>query len=200
MAIRKRVDYDKHADKSVGMVDVGDGKPHEDLATEVMVVMAVGLLGTWKMPIAYFCLGKWSSGFLTDVLRQSLVRLHEVGIRAMAITFDGCSKNLAAMKDFGCEFGEKVVNSFPHPSNPALRVYAFPDPPHMLKLVRNMLGDWKIFYTQSGILLWELFVNLDSYQCKEGVSGGNKLSKRHIGFHTQIMKVYYKFYMLIILI
>ena len=56
MSIRKQLDWDPKRQQMVGFVDLGAGSLDNDVAeaTEVIVIMAVGLQGHWKIPVGYF--------------------------------------------------------------------------------------------------------------------------------------------------
>lgn len=69
-------------------------------------------------------------------------------------------------------------------------VHAFIDPCHPLKLIRNTFGDFRLFYDPSGRKIDFLFLErLLALQEKEGLHLANKLSKAHIYFQKQNMKV-----------
>lgn len=53
MAIRREIEWDAARKVHVGFVDFGDGPVDEVEATEALVFMAVGLVGSWKIPVGY---------------------------------------------------------------------------------------------------------------------------------------------------
>ncbi|GBL75411.1 DNA transposase THAP9 [Araneus ventricosus] len=93
-------------------------------------------------------------------------------------------------KQHGCNFDD--VNSlktcFPHPSDSNQEIAVFPDPPHMLKLVRNTFGEKRYLFS-SEIINWKYVEALHKLQESEGVHLGNKLRGEHIKFSKQKMKV-----------
>ena len=65
-----------------------------------------------------------------------------MGVHIVAITSDGCSANRNMAKILRASFDMKSVKStFSHPSNPNLDIAVFLDACHMLKLIRNTLGE-----------------------------------------------------------
>ena len=57
MEIKKHVDYNRHTDRIHGFTDIGNGPldgPSQPQATKVLAVVAVGLLGHWKLPLGYY--------------------------------------------------------------------------------------------------------------------------------------------------
>jgi hypothetical protein len=190
MHIKMHLDYEHHKDEVMGFVDLDDGELlEEELAREAMVFMAVGLTEQWKMPLGYFFVAGLSAAVLSRMISAAIVRLHAIGIRALSVTLDGSAVNISAMKCLGCPLTQHLQHSFPHPSEPSIPVYVYWDPCHMLKLLRNMLGDWKVLYTRFGQVRWQHIINLHNFQLQEGVTAANKLSDRHIHYQRQKMKV-----------
>ena len=60
MSIRKDTQWDKKQTKFVGNINYGDirGEDPENIATNALVIMAVGLKFPWQMPIVYFLTNK----------------------------------------------------------------------------------------------------------------------------------------------
>ena len=93
--------------------------------------------------------------------------------------------------------GGKVDISDPQP-NLCLRnamgnsVLAFMDPPHLIKLTRNTLGDKKELVNGKGLRVrWDHIVALHRLQKKQGLHLANKLTQRHIDFSKNRMNVRY---------
>ena len=65
-----------------------------------------------------------------------------------------------------------------------------PDPVHMLKLVRNTLGEKENLLNSRGQRIsWNYIVRLHELQQNEGLHLANKLRNQHINYTKQIMKV-----------
>lgn len=68
--------------------------------------------------------------------------MHEIGLKVVSLTCGGTATNLSVLNKLGCNF--KNVNSlqtsFRHPITEE-DIVAFLDPCHMIKLIRNTLGD-----------------------------------------------------------
>lgn len=61
---------------------------------------------------------------------------------------------------------------------------------HMIKLIRNTLADWRALIDSEGkIINWNYFKKLVDLHENEGLHAANKLSRRHINFKKEIMKV-----------
>lgn len=65
MAIKKEVVYDPKNNKYAGFIDCGNllASSEDNLATEALVFMTVGLTGNWKYPVAYYLADHLSAVF-----------------------------------------------------------------------------------------------------------------------------------------
>ena len=79
---------------------------------------------------------------------------------------------------------------FPHLVQPEKKVHILFDVCHMLKLIRNTLGDGGIIVDGSGKkIFWKYIDDLHKLQDNEGLRLGNKLKTIHIKWRQQKMKV-----------
>lgn len=140
------------------------------LAKDAVVFMIVGLDEKWKFPIAYFLINGLESAVLVELIKESLCRLHEIGVEVVSITLDGPNQHVYVLEQLGVSFQMSDLKPyFSHPSNDK-RVYAILDPCHMLKLMRNLFGDLKILVDpDSNLIRWEFIKNLVKIQEAEGL-------------------------------
>ena len=191
MSIMKRVKWDHLKQEPVGYVDLGCGKLSDDLATEALVIMALGIKSAWKLPVAYFLTNK-----ITAVLQKSMLKLVfdtliSVDVIPVSLTLDGTTTNFSTIKNFGCNIDPKNLKPwFDFPSSPLKKIFVFPDPCHMLKLLRNIFGNVKQLKICGEMINWKYIEQLHEVQKKEGLRAANKLSDRHINWQKQKMKVY----------
>lgn len=94
MAIKKHIQYCPHIKKMSGYVDMGGGMDETDVATEVLVLMVVGLQGHWKAPIAYYLTKSLSPDTQKVLVVHALEELHARGIRVVCMTMDGHASNV----------------------------------------------------------------------------------------------------------
>ena len=142
ISIRNNVVYNKRTGQYVGFIDLGKNIVVEDEdaeATEGLVFMLTSLRSSWKFPIGYVLINKINGSTLHALLAEALRLGLEHGLRIRAITMDGLSANLTAMRMFGCKLSTSLENidgqfSFDGYEYP---LFFCPDPPHMLKLARN---------------------------------------------------------------
>lgn len=190
ICIMKRVEL--CGNKYRGLVDMGFNMQADDApeCTEALVFMVNSLNSNFKIPIAYFLIKSLSADERKNLIEDAITRLYECGVRVVCLTTDGPSYNKSMMKKLGAELNYLEPKPFfPHPSNPSLRIYTMLDACHMLKLVRNILGSEKELYTSDGVVKWIYIQKLHDIQLQEGFKLGNKLSKSHIDFAKQKMKV-----------
>jgi len=57
--------------------------------------MIVALDDNWKLPIAYFLLDLIDSDTSSHLVRISLIKLHEIGVKVVSLTFDDTTEHLS---------------------------------------------------------------------------------------------------------
>ena len=96
------------------------------------------------------------------------------------------------MSELGAELNppNNVNPSFQHPSSKNHKVYALLDICHMIKLVRNAFHKYgTLLDDEDKKIEWKYFVALYNLQESEGLHIANKLTKAHINWWQQKMKV-----------
>ena len=64
------------------------------------------------------------------------------------------------------------------------------DPAHMVKLVRNTVGEYGVILdSDGGRISWQYIVELHTLQEKKGLHLGNRLGRKHVYFQNAKMKV-----------
>lgn len=72
---------------------------------------------------------------------------------------------------------------FDHPTSNH-KVHTFLDLCHMLKLIRNMLSDYKCIVNKNGQMIkWDYITALHEFQEKESLHLGNKLRRQHTQYY-----------------
>lgn len=178
-----------------GHVDLGIDSESNDLSDckDALVFMIVPLKGNWKIPIAYFFINGMSADTKSALIRQALIRLHDVSVEICSLTLDGPPEHFSTVAKLGAVL-ESTSNTKPffyHPADKNHKVYVVFDPCHMLKNIRNCIGDLKILKDQeNNFIKWEYIENLSALQESEGLRLGNRLRKSHIDYRKMVMKVY----------
>ena len=124
-------------------------------------------------------------------MNMCLEKLHDAGVRAVSVTADGTSCNQQMAAQLGISLDpNNMETTFPHPSDPTVRIAFFFDPCHMIKLVRNMMSVYRCFKLPGvGIVDWAYIERLMEMQKVEKLSAGNKGGGRHINYQNEKMKV-----------
>lgn len=191
MSIRAQCIYDNG--RFMGGVDMGAGFTQESdnfqEATNALVFMAVSLNGHWKVPLGYFLVAGLSGGERANLLTKCLELVEQTGAKLFSITFDGAPANLSMCTSLGANFNYYGGDFKPWFINPSTReiILVFWDASHMLKLIRNTLGDKGYLRDgNGGDIQWDYIKLLYELQCNEGLHAGTKLTKKHIFFFKTI--------------
>ena len=162
---------------------------NEELATEALVFMAVGITGHWKRVIGYFLIHGISSEVLKELVLHAISSLQDIGIQPKALTLDGLSTNMSMLRKLGCCMDpDNIVSHFETPSG--RNIHVFIDACHSLKLIRNIFArNGVIEIAPDEVARWSNIVALNDLQKTEGLCAANKLTDRHIHYSQQIMKV-----------
>ena len=198
MGIQQSQGWNKFKDKIDGLTNYGEGVVLDDpdeVASDALVFLLVGMRQHWKYPTGYALSNKIKANHLFCLISKCLDLSVEQNILVRVVTMDGTSTNFSAMKMFGCVIGENsdlLDGSFSYKGY-VHKLFFFPDPPHMLKLSRNALHDYKIFVDNEGReIRWSHIQALhDLQKAEDGLKLGNKLSSRHVNYQRQKMKVKY---------
>lgn len=201
MAIKQEVIYNKYSGQYYGGIDLGNFGHAEGnkscqndnpiMATNALVFMAVSLNESWKVPIGYFLIKGLSSIERANLLKLVLEALQLHHCNVYSVTFDGATTNLGMCEVFGANF-KYGTNFQPYFINPITQepCYVFLDLCHMIKLVRNTLGEYKTLrIAKKEKIEWYFIEQLYKLQCDEGLRAGNKLTRKHIHFENNKMNV-----------
>ena len=192
MAIRKHVSWD--GKRFRGYVDVGNGTDENDsspVAKEALVLIAVAVNDSWKVPCRYFFIDGLNGKERANLVKVCIKKLSDVGVNVVSLTCDGPSCHFTMLQELGaCLNIENLQCYFVHPQDKNKKIYVLLDVGHMLKLVRNTLGSYGILIDKDdNKVCWKYIIELQKLQDKEGLRLGNKLKLAHIQWQQQKMKV-----------
>jgi len=93
-----------------------------------------------------------------NLLKKFLELFNDTGAKCHSITLDGASCNMIMCTSLGANFDYYSPNFKPWIKNPSIPkcseidqpIYIFWDAAHMVKLVRNTLGDKKVLINSNG--------------------------------------------------
>lgn len=189
MYIRQHSQWDRATKKYLGhnMTRNKSNNSCLPLATQALVFMVCGIQNDFKLPIGYFLNNGAKSDEIADMNTEIMYRLSQIGVQLVSITYDGAAENVAAAKRLGATLENPfILNRFDNDN----KVYLILDPPHMIKLARNCLGNNGVLYDgNGGEINWQYICNLANLQNSENINLGNKITKSHIDFKDNKMNV-----------
>ncbi|XP_059474657.1 uncharacterized protein LOC132196191 isoform X1 [Neocloeon triangulifer] len=194
MGLKAQVEY--NGKKVMGYVDMGNvGKKSKDdkaQAKNALNFMIVAYNTRLIMPCGYFFIDSLSGKERAELLKECIVKLENLGVQIESVTFDGAASNITMASVLGANLDsfEKLNPTFPNPADPTRNVNVLLDAVHMLKLLRNTLGDKKLLFDSSGGRIeWRYIKSLHELQVREGLHFANKLRAAHIEYWKNKMKV-----------
>lgn len=191
MSIRQQSLWD--GKKNCGYVDMGTGTSEncKTLASEAYVLLLNCINDNFKLPLGYFLVHGLNAEQKVNLIKLCLIKCHDAGVKVVSLTFDGHATNITAMKLLGCKIDHEseMKTTFKHPVDNS-DVAVFLDPVHMFKLIRNHFESKKYILDENDQEInWNLLCELNKLQENEGLHIANKLTRRHIMFRNNIMKV-----------
>jgi Transposase protein len=181
--------------KVYGYVDMGDNKhvtKDTPQAQYAQCYMIVGLNLRLRLPCGYFFVKSLTGKERAVLTIDCITALEKAGVEVENITFDGTKANVTMAKHLGAQVDnyKNLKPYFTHPVDKTRIINVILDAAHMLKNIRNCLGDKKIFFDgDGGKVEWEYIKNLQENQAEEGLHFANKLNKQHVEYWKKKMKV-----------
>lgn len=120
MNIAQCLEHDASSDRVFG--------PHK----KIQVAMLLGIFQRWKQPVFF----DFDVPMKLDLLFRIIISAESQGIQIWDIAFD--LGNSGLLGELGATEDRPY---FPNPFDPERPIFAYPDPPHMLKLLRNHVLD-----------------------------------------------------------
>jgi len=188
MSIKKAIEWD--GKQYHGHVDLGLDIEESDEASYALVIMLVALNAHFKTPISYYLIRSLTAEQRSNILKESLVILHDNGIsNIISITFDGATTNLGMVKNLGADLQNIQEGSFfKHPVTKE-PIVVIPDACHMLKLIRNTVAEYDLIDNEGNTIQWSFLEKLVEIQEEHKLHPATKIRQRHINFQKEKMKV-----------
>jgi len=156
--------------RHIDYIDFGLGSNTKEMdnlpyAIDAFVIIVVGLNTSWKVPIAYYVINGITAEEKANIILNCLKEFEKTEIIIKTLIFDGAANNLSMASELGANLQDSELKPyFLHPSTND-KVHIILDPCHMVKLLRNCLGDWKILYAINGeTIKLSYFKNLTNLQ------------------------------------
>ncbi|KGL95367.1 DNA transposase THAP9, partial [Charadrius vociferus] len=168
MSLQKQQEWDPETQRLTGFVDLGAGVLDADeapLASEVIILMAVGISSPWTAPLGYFFVNSTTGHLLAQLLRQTINKLNNIGITVLAVTSGATARSAETARALGIRIDpERIQCTFQHPPGSAHSIVYFFDICHALQLIRNALQCFQKIEWLSDTMQWQHVVELAALQ------------------------------------
>ncbi|XP_055715616.1 uncharacterized protein LOC129809649 [Phlebotomus papatasi] len=168
-------------EKSYGVSVLGEGQ-----ATQILTFMLVSVDLQWKLPVAYFPFYKMQAPQKAGIIEKVIHSVQQTGVIINGITFDGAKINFKAIRIMGCDLS-KSLDNYAVTEGLGSEIFIYPDPVHMLKLVRNTFSEYDLYDNEDRIISFRFIKSLVDLQESEGVKLNNHLRTEHVQFKNKIM-------------
>lgn len=165
MAIRQHIQYLHYKKTFAGFINFGTLE-HEKgplpMAKNAIVIMVNALNMQLTMPIAFFFITTLIAEEKAILIATVLKALTDIGVRVVSMTSDGLYSNPASFEILGVNSDENSVSPYFRNQDTDEKIYVFYDAPHMVKLIRNCLGDKHVLYDKfNGKIEWKFIWSID---------------------------------------
>jgi len=160
MSVKRGLRYCKLRDRVVGFEDDGSRRTATP-ATSAFVFLVKGLFAHWKQAVYFaFTSHKMKSHTVRDIVETVVTKLFSIGLTVKVLVSDQGSVFCKMLND------NSVTIAHPYLTISGKNILVLPDPPHLLKNIRNMLYHHDVSHYY-GIARWshiDQFYNVDSQQ------------------------------------
>ena len=174
MSIKSDLSYNPQIDEIEGYEDFGSYGKTSKIATHALVFMVRGIMARWKQPVAYILSnGPCKADLIINLLRDIITQIVSVGLVPKILVSDQGSNNQAVFNKLN------VTQERPFFTLAGVKIFALPDPPHLLKSVRNNL---KLhgFISDGKTVEWDHIYQFYKMDSKSPIRLAPKLKLRHL--------------------
>lgn len=177
MSIKKFFQYEKHSDKVIGLVDMGEFGTTSSVATNAMVFMIRGLSTNWKQAICYVLIGNsLVPCLLWKMITKCIKNIEKAGLLVVNIV---CDQECNQQKLFR-QLNVTAENPFVvHPIDNSRKLYFLYDVPHLIKNIRNNFINYDIKF-HSGVARWADVQMLYELESQSSIRFCPKIKAVHI--------------------
>lgn len=170
---RAELEYNKKLDRFDGVAEDGNCRTSH-IGDSVCIFMIRGIFSQWKFVLGFVVSdGPTNREKLVDYIMSSMRVADDLGVKIVAVTCDQGTNNQSCYKSMG------VTKDSPFFMYEKRKIYAFFDPPHLIKSVRNVLLKNDLD-TQDGIVSWRVIEAIYHIDRQNVVRMCPKLTKDHI--------------------
>lgn len=180
--LQRQQEWDLQGWHRTGFVDLGTGVLDADeapLASEAIILMAVGISSPWAAPLGYFLVSRASGPLSAQLLRHTISKLNNIGVTVLAVTSGATAQGAATATALGIRIEPKRVHcTFRHPPGSAHSITYLYDFCHAQQLVSNALQSFQKVEWLSETVQWQHVVELAALQELRVTKAGRPKSKR----------------------
>ncbi|KAM7155727.1 DNA transposase THAP9 isoform 2-T2 [Molossus nigricans] len=192
ISLKQQLQWDPSSQHLQGFMDFGLGKLDADempLASETILLMAVGICGHWRTPLGYFFVNRASGYLQAQLLRLTVGKLSDIGITVVAVTSDATAHSVQMAKALGIHIdGDNMKCTFQHPSSSSQQIAYFFDSCHLLRLIRNAFQSFQSIQFINGTAHWQHLVELVALEEQE-LSNMERIPRKLANLKNHILKM-----------
>lgn len=192
VSLKQQLQWDPSSHHLQGFMDFGLGILDADetpLASETILLMAVGISGHWRTPLGYFFVNRASGYLQAQLLRLTIGKLSDIGITVLAVTSDATAHSVQMAKALGIQMdGDDMKCTFQHPSASSQQIAYFFDSCHLLRLIRNAFQSFQSIQFINGTAHWRHLVELAALGEQE-LAGMEGLPGRLADLKNHVLKM-----------
>ncbi|XP_016011686.1 DNA transposase THAP9 isoform X3 [Rousettus aegyptiacus] len=192
ISLKQQLQWDPSSHHLQGFMDFGLGKLDADempLASETILLMAVGIYGHWRTPLGYFFVNRASGYLQAQLLRLAIGKLSDIGITVVAVTSDATAQSVQMAKALGINTDEDNMKcTFQHPSSSSQQIAYFFDSCHLLRLIRNAFQNFQSIQFINGIAHWQHLVDLVALEEQE-LSNMKRIPRKLANLKNHVLKM-----------
>eukprot|EP00069_Balaena_mysticetus_P010167 bmy_20586T0 len=192
ISLKQQLQWDPSSHHLLGFMDFGLGKLDADetpLASETVLLMAVGISGHWRTPLGYFFVNRASGYLQAQLLRLTIGKLSDIGITVLAVTSDATAHSVQMAKALGIHLdGDNMKCTFQHPSSSTQQIAYFFDSCHLLRLIRNAFQNFQSIRFINGTAHWQHVVELAALEEQE-LSNMERIPRKLANLKNHILKM-----------
>lgn len=142
MAMRRQVQWNHNNKFFNGLITHGKREGDYFPVANFVLFFLVTLLLEQKssLILGYFLIKSLDRVEKANLITEAIHEIENTGAHLISISFDGLSTNFSTFNDLGASFTQDDFRPYIIDEH-GKRICLVLDPPHMLKLVRNCLGD-----------------------------------------------------------
>ncbi|MEE6481549.1 hypothetical protein FKM82_012900 [Ascaphus truei] len=193
MSIQQHITFDSQQNELVGFVNLGkgaDASGSQEVASEALVLMLVGIAGHWKAPIAYFFIKSLTPEAQKQLVLHALHELSDNGFEIVAVSMERHQRNEEMCTLLGCQFTDprELQTYFSLPDSEHKHYVLF-DVSNEQQMIRDMLKDPGTIQSPDGTIMWQYIDNLMSMHKTAAMHTGSNQLSSHVAAFSQLPKI-----------